>query len=231
MKPDRPDAILEEWAAVSSSARRPAAPPVGVTRRSGLPLATLSGAVAIVAVVALAGFVLGRPGPGDVAGLSPSAPASTPPAASPGGTSPAPSIGPVPALCDAVSLTARITLWEGAAGQRIAHVQLTNRGETACLVDDIARPQLVDASGAILIDGDPPASGAQLVVAPGGALETLVSAGNDCGPTPVAPVTLAFILGDGERLVAEPVSPTDATVPPCLGSSQPGTISMHRWAP
>ena len=39
-----------------------------------------------------------------------------------------------------------------------------------------------------------------------------------------------IVLSNGDRLVAEPVSPTDATVPPCNGPSQPATISMHKWA-
>ena len=123
-----------------------------------------------------------------------------------------------------------MTGWEGAAGSRIATVRLTNHGQTACLIADLARPQLVDASG-ILIDGTAPATAGQLVVEPGAGLETLVSAGNYCGLSPVAPVSVAFILGDGDRLVADPVSPTDATVPPCLGTSQPAAISMHTWAP
>ena len=79
------------------------------------------------------------------------------------------------------------------------------------------------AAGAILIDGADPAASAVLTIAPGDVVTTLVQAGNYCGPAPEAPVSVAFVLRDGGRFVASPFSPTDATVPPCLGAAdRPG---------
>ena len=59
----------------------------------------------------------------------------------------------------------------------------------------------------------------------------MVDADDYCGPMPAAPVSVAFVLGGGGRIVATPYSPTDATVPPCLSSpGSAGTITMHPWA-
>jgi hypothetical protein len=121
-------------------------------------------------------------------------------------------------------------MWEGAAGHRIAHVELTNTGSSPCGVRAMARPQLVDGHGSVLIDGsNPPASGL-IKVAPRGVLKTLVQDGNYCGPAPQPPVSVAFVLKDGGRIVADPLSPTDATLPPCNGASQPADIEMQPWA-
>ena len=67
-------------------------------------------------------------------------------------------------------------------------------------------------------------------VAPGEVLSTLVSASNDCKPAPVPPVRVAFVFSDGSRLVADAVSPTDTTTPPCNGAGSPAEIDMHPWA-
>jgi hypothetical protein len=151
-----------------------------------------------------------------------------------------PSVAATAGPCDPAKLAARITLWEGAAGSRIAHVELTNAGSAACLLPGTARPQLVDGKGSVLIDGAAPASPspaasaptATLALAAGGVVKTLVRAGNYCGPAATAPVSPAFVLASGGRFVATPVSPTDAGVPPCLGApGSAGTVEMQPWAP
>jgi hypothetical protein len=123
-------------------------------------------------------------------------------------------------------------MWEGAAGHRIAHVELTNAGPAGCTMTALARPQLVDGTGSILIDGSNPPTSSSLTLPPGGVLKTLVQDGNYCGPAPVAPVSIAFVLSDGDRIVASAFSPTDETLPPCLGGpGSTGTIEMQPWAP
>lgn len=155
---------------------------------------------------------------------------------------PAASTVPTTGPCDPARLAARITLWEGAAGSRIAHVEVTNTGAVACLLPAMARPQLVDGKGSVLIDGAPAASPspavtaapspAPLLVAAGGVLKSLVRASNYCGPAATAPVSLAFVLASGGRFVATPFSPTDGGVPPCLGApGSAGTTEMQAWAP
>ena len=147
--------------------------------------------------------------------------------------SPVPSAEPTIGACAPATLVARVTLWEGAAGQRIAHVELTNTGLT-CTLPAMAQPQLVESHGAVLINGAVPATSALLTVGAGGLLKTLVQTGNYCGPAPAAPVSVAFVLAGGTgRIVALPFSATDTSgVPPCLGApGSAGTIEMHAWAP
>jgi hypothetical protein len=93
------------------------------------------------------------------------------------------------------------------------------------------RPQLVDGAGKVLIDGPAPGSSSSLSIAPGGVLKTEIEDSNYCGPAPKAPVSVAFVLSDGRKIVAAPLSPTDVTVPPCNGAGQPSHISMKPWAP
>lgn len=170
------------------------------------------------------------PSPSPSASASPS-PAPTPtPSPTPKAT-PKPSVVPATAACDPAKLAARITLWEGAAGSRIAQIEMTNTGSSPCTVRALERPQLVDGQGAVLINGAAPAPSANLTMAPGGVLKTEIEDSNYCGPAPKAPVRVAFVLSDGRKIIAAPLSPTDATVPPCNGAGQPAQISMKPWAP
>jgi len=247
MDPSRPDRILEEWNAVADGARRPSLPPRRVAVRAGSAGLSLAGA-GLVAVVLLASAVwLGRPGstgPGGVVPTgSPSAaivvtpvpsasPAPTPtPSATPTPTAaPTPTPKPTIGACAPAALAAKITMWEGAAGSRIADVEVTNTGRVACMLEKLERPQLIDGAGRVLIDGSAPTTGGVLELAPGGRATTLVEASNYCGAAPVPPVRVAFILRDGKRFVAAPPTPTDATVPPCNGPGQPAAIGMQPWA-
>ncbi|MEA2609734.1 MAG: hypothetical protein QOJ75_1977 [Chloroflexota bacterium] len=179
------------------------------------------------------GGVGGPPSNSPAIAASPAPASSGPASATPSvGTSLEPTVAPTIGPCAVAQLAARITLWEGAAGHRIAHVELTNQGPSPCLEQATAKPQLVDGRDTILIDGVAPSGSDTLTLAGGAILTTLVQDGNYCGPAPVAPVTVAFVLADGGRIVATPLSPTDATVPPCLGAAgSAGDIEMHPWAP
>jgi hypothetical protein len=175
------------------------------------------------------------PSPTDVAIVSPS-PQAIVPVPSRASVPPTPTLTPSPSptpigRCDPANLAARITVWEGAAGHRIANLELTNAGSEPCTVRSTEKPQLVDGKGSVLIDGVAPASSRALTMAPGGILKTLVQDSNYCGPAPVAPVSVAFVLADGGRFVATPFSPTDATVPPCNGAGSAAVIEMQPWAP
>jgi hypothetical protein len=245
MPKDRVSRLLDEFTAVTTAAARPESPARRSTMQQRIPVATLTAATLVIVVVALGAVVLGQSGPSSVVGASPavqsptSAPQSaaappsaaavaseTPVATATPSPSPRPTVGP----CDPASLTARITSWEGAAGSRIANVELTNTGRSSCLLEALDRPQLVAGDGSVIINGKSPSSTNKLTVAPGKVLTTLVSASNDCKPTPVPPVSVAFVFSDGRRLVAKAVSPTDTTTPPCNGAGSPATIDMHPWA-
>lgn len=252
MDPARPDRILEDWDSVTNQARRPNVPPRGVTVRSGLPGMGLAG-VGLAAVALVAAVVwLGGRGPGGVGGIPPTTvptdsptPIATPvasvePTPAPTPTSSArstPTLAPTPTPsltpigpCDRAKLAARITMWEGAAGNRIGDVELTNAGPISCTVPVMERPQLVDGHGSVLIDGTKPTDTGTLTVAPGEVLKTLVDDSNYCGPDPAPPVSIAFVFTDGSRIVATPLSPADVTVPPCNGAAgSAGNIAMQAW--
>jgi len=168
----------------------------------------------------------GTPGPSGTA-LLPTVVAT---GGEPTASAPAESPGP----CQPAFMAARVTAWDGAAGHRIASVELVNTGPGPCSMFAGARVQLMDGSGYILIDGAPPAASAVLVVAAGGVLTTVVQDGNYCGPAPVPPVTVAIIFPDGlGRVVASPVSAGDVSgVPPCMGEAgSAGDIEMQPWSP
>lgn len=163
------------------------------------------------------------------------APSATPVPSASAAASATPTPPPVEAVgpCVEATLPARITSWEGAAGSRIATVELTNAGSVACTVRAMSKPQFVDGKGSVLIDGATPQASKALTVEPGGRLKTLVSVANYCGPDPIPPISLAFVMGSGSgRIVATPTSPKDLTLPPCNGApGSAGDIGMHPWAP
>ena len=214
--------------------------------RSRFPVGTLSAASLIVVVVALAAVILGRPAAAPTVGASAapstsapvaSAPVASPAASAPAATAPVASAPvavvptPKPSTALRCDLTARIVSWEGAAGQRIATVDMTNQGKTDCLLQTLPRPELVDGDGKTLIEGAPSSGGTIIQFKAGAHASTLVAVGNWCKAVPKAPISVAFVFGTGQRLVAAPLSPTDLTLPPCNGPSQPATISMHPWSP
>ena len=222
MDPSRSKRILEDWTAVASEARRPSAAPRPVVVRSGLPGATLAGASLIVVGLFVAGVLLGRPAPDDTVGSSPSPEGSV-------ASAPAPSASG--GFCRPEDVDARITLWEGAAGSRIATVELTNTGSKTCELETMARPQLVNGRGAVLIDGSAPHGSASIKFAPGDVVKTLVRASNYCRPAPEPPVTVDFITSYEAMFVATALSPEDATLPPCNGApGSAGSIEMQPWA-
>jgi len=228
MDPSRPNRILDDWAAVASEARRPSAAPRPVAVRSGLPGATLAGASLIVVGLFVAGVLLGRPGPSDTVGTSPSpqGPVASDPSASPA-ASPAASGG----LCRPEDVNARITVWEGAAGSRIATVELKQIGSVPCGLETMAIPRLLNGHGDVLIAGSAPARTTTIRFTPGEVVRALVRTSNYCGPAPEPPVTVGFVTSYDALFVATALSPTDATLPPCNGTpGSAGTIEMQPWA-
>ena len=224
MDPSRPNRILDDWAAVASEARRPSSAPRPVAVRSGLPGATLAGASLIVVGLFVAGVLLGRPGPSDTVGTSPSpqGPVASGPSASPSSSG---------GLCRPEDVDARITMWEGAAGSRIADVELKQTGSVPCGLETMAIPRLVNGHGDVLIAGSAPARTTTIRFAPGEVVRTLVRTSNYCGPAPEPPVTVGFVTSYDALFVATPPSPTDTTLPPCNGTpGSAGTIEMQPWA-
>jgi hypothetical protein len=247
MEPTRSDQILDEWSSVARSATPPGPPPhAATTGVAGAGISLAGAAVLVVALVAAFAVLGNRPSQSGPAGLPTASPSPSPsvavaipapPTPEPTSTSaptptptPTPTGSPEVAACAGATLTARITSWEGAAGNRIANVVLTNPGSAPCTTTAVARPRLVDGSGTELIQGSPASGKATVTIPAGGSVTTLVDVSNYCGAAPVAPVGIAFDINGIATVVATPASNTDATVPPCNGPGQPGTIQMQPWS-
>jgi hypothetical protein len=140
--------------------------------------------------------------------------------------------------CRVKDLSARILAWDGAAGSRIAELELRNAGTAACNVATPTALRLVAGDGSVLIDSttiadDPSTIPEQpaLTVAPGASVRTDVRVANYCGPTPKGPIRVSLSLpGSGGTVVAMDrpgVSSADA-VPPCNGPIGP-EIEMSGW--
>ncbi len=135
--------------------------------------------------------------------------------------------------CTASQLSARILDWQGAAGSRLADIELVNTSFSACAIRNNPRVRMVSGHGATLLNG-PAASrtGATHVLAGLGFLKAEAGASNYCGHPYTRPVTLQFVLpGTLGAVLAIPVSATDISgVPPCNGApGSAGDISMHAW--
>src|SRR4051794_35194938 len=229
--PNRADRILGEWSAVARTAHAPMAPrPTSATAAGGVSLVGL-GLLAVALVVAVAWLgnrdglsgVGAVPSPTPSATISPATPAPTAietPAPTASATPRAPSPTPAPSLlaaCAASDLAVQITMWEGAAGSRIAHLELTNTGPGTCSTPDTWQPSLVDGDGNVLIAGKPSSADSRITLPAQQTVTALALASNYCGQAPVPPVSIAFAFDDAQ-VTAAPESADDATVPPCNGS-------------
>jgi uncharacterized protein DUF4232 len=229
-----PDDLRRRVAAV------PAEHPAGSTTARPLwrqPVPQLIGALAAVLVVLAIGFWQFGPSRDPGVGAEPSSSATSGADSSP---SPGPSEPATVSACVAADLVGRILGWQGAAGSRIADVEVSNTTARPCFVRGTPGLQLVDASGRVLIDSAMTGPGGQPHVTPTDPsfellpdrrVRTDIRASNYCGPAPSPPIDIAFTLpSGGGRFVAVPadgVSSAEA-VPPCLGPTG-GQIEMNGW--
>jgi hypothetical protein len=129
--------------------------------------------------------------------------------------------------CPTDGLEAEIAAWDGAAGSRIARIEVTN-GDAACVLEGPPSAALLDGAGAILLASNGPVGGADDVdAAAGGRIELYVSVGNWCDQPPRPPVSIGLTLPDGARLVAPPAAGVSFVPPPCNGPGQPATMSVQ----
>ncbi|HUQ43578.1 MAG TPA: DUF4232 domain-containing protein [Candidatus Limnocylindria bacterium] len=149
-----------------------------------------------------------------------------PPPASIGTSAPRPTST---AACTPNDVDAVITAWDGAAGSRIATIELHNTAGFPCTMWKVSGPKLVDGHGAVLIEPVGGSSAATIEIAPGEVLHTMVGASNYCGPIPEAPVTVLFQQSE-QVFVATALPPDDLDgVPPCMGDEEPASIQMQPW--
>jgi hypothetical protein len=135
------------------------------------------------------------------------------------------------AACTPNDVDAVITAWQGAAGSRIATVELHNTAGFPCTMWAVSGAKLVDAGGGTLIGpGGGGSSATPTEIGATEVLHTLVEVSNYCGPAPEAPVTVVF-QQNAAIFVATALSPADLTgLPPCNGENQPAVIEMQPWA-
>jgi hypothetical protein len=140
--------------------------------------------------------------------------------------------------CRPGDLSARITAWDGAAGSRIAEIELRNDATIACTVGEPTALRLVAADGTVLIDSaktggtpSPSPDGAAVTIAAGAAVRTDVRVANYCGPEPKAPIGVSLTLPQPSgTILARPASGVSSAeaVPPCNGPIG-ADIEMNGW--
>jgi hypothetical protein len=234
MTPKRSDEVLSEWSAVTRTATPPGPPSKSVAPRAGGVGISLAGvgllAIGLVVALAWLGNRDSRPGVGDTTPPIPSPTISSPAATQSANATATPSPSPTATLGPCSHLSTPLS-WEGAAGQRIATITVTNGSDGTCVINGITHVQYVDAGNHVLIDGPVPTGAGTLTVAPHSSVTTMVEIGNYCGPAPEQPVGIAFTDGDRKLLlIGSPASQADMSVPPCNGPAQPGSIQMHPWS-
>jgi len=130
-------------------------------------------------------------------------------------------------LCAQDELGARVDGWQSNGGDWTASISVRNVSTSACLIDPLPEPWLVDRTRNALITGRDVASSA-IRIGPGDELRTQVHVHDYCGAPPAQPVTIAF--RDGTlTYVAQPGGDAASGIPACAGGS--GSISMQAWAP
>ena len=156
---------------------------------------------------------------------------------------PTPKATPVPTalpplavgLCKASQLKLVITLWEGSTGTSYAHVTATNKYSSSCNMRGPSEARIANRHG--LIIGAAGASAAKVLstdpiypLAPGGAINTIITWGNWCHAAPLQKVFVAMVLPFGlGGIVANPLG--NAPIPTCYASSQKTQVSSEAWLP
>lgn len=137
--------------------------------------------------------------------------------------------------CASTAISGRIVAWDGAAGNRIAAIELTNTSAAECRVAPY-QLGLVDAGGrgtALIVNLQVQPS---VLLAAGATVHALVDASNFCprqASKPVEPVSIRLDdpLGQGDIVLAAATGGLSG-VPPCNGApGSAGTISQQAWAP
>ena len=131
--------------------------------------------------------------------------------------------------CVADDLAGVITTWEGAAGHRVATIDLHNGGSTPCALPATLRPALVDADGHALIVGPVVTDSPPFVLQADAGVEALVDLANYCGAAPTAGLRIRLYLPDQTSIEAAPAAsmPNLVDPPPCNGPNLPAEIVMQ----
>ena len=141
--------------------------------------------------------------------------------------------GPGGVACSAAQLTGEIVGWDGAAGHRIASLNLHNTGPGDCALPKLLRPALVDADGHALIVGALVSDTRTLTFQVGNAASTEVDMANYCGAAPTAELRIRLYLPDQTSFELSPHLDVPGTVdpPPCNGPNAAASIQIQAVNP
>jgi len=137
--------------------------------------------------------------------------------------------GPGGVACSAAQLTGEIVGWDGAAGHRIATIQVHNAGANDCTLPELLRPALVDGDGHALIVGQAVSAAVPFGLSAGAHATAMIDMANFCGPAPTAALKIRLYLPDqtSVELAAAANLSNALDVPPCNGPNAPATIEMQ----
>ena len=157
------------------------------------------------------------------------APAQTPADSTPATSAPVATPGPAVAACAAGNLAGVITAWDGAAGHRIARIDVHNGGASDCLLPRYVALALIDAGGRALIVNQSVKEPAPLTLPADAYATTLVDMANYCGEAPSAPLKLRLYLDHQSSIELAPSASVAASVdpPPCNGPNAAAQIEMQ----
>lgn len=154
-------------------------------------------------------------------------PTPTRPAASPAPSATEPGSEPAVGACAPEGIASGIVGWEGAAGSRIAWVDVQNLDAAPCLLEAPAAVALLDGRGEVVAAATGPFGDARAVELGGGATgRLLVGLSNWCAAPPAEPLAIGLTLGGMPPFTALPVDGVAFELPPCNGPGQAPTITV-----
>jgi uncharacterized protein DUF4232 len=133
------------------------------------------------------------------------------------------------AACAARDLAGVITAWEGAAGHRIATVDLHNGGAADCLLPRYLRTALIDGTGRALIVADGVAQPSPITFPAGAYATTMVDMANYCSSAPSSPLRIRLYLEDASSVEVSAAAALSDQLdpPPCNGPNAAAEIQMQ----
>jgi hypothetical protein len=105
-------------------------------------------------------------------------------------------------------------------------------GREACALGKGLAAEIADANGSVLVTTAAAEPGESVSLAPGASFTIGIAWSNWCAAAPAAPITLSLKMSSWESFVAVPVPSGGADpVPPCMGSTEPTTLSWTGLEP
>jgi hypothetical protein len=120
---------------------------------------------------------------------------------------------------------------DGAAGSRFTTMTLTVTGAAACTVPLEPTIELIDATGAQLVETAPAGAVATMEMPVGTAVTSKVQLANWCDPPPAEPLTLSLVLDGVSMPVLGGPYPDPGGLPGCNGAGGPTFVATDWQLP